>query len=249
MEAIFELIGALAAALVQLLVALAELVGALLAMLLEFVFLALTQGSKAASEKFQQAQETRRETVAARKQEASRKAAAKNVPVDPTGRWTIVLLVSIVLFAVVPVVLLLIGLKYGRERRIAQTKSQIEALADQFAEQVSDENATDPEEGLLVDRDAWRQPIELQVDKALLGTLLVVRSIGPDRKSGMIDDQLAVRTVRAPAKQIGGELAKRGFEKLREKAKGWLRGKDDETDKEPNPIKEEHTANAEHGHG
>lgn len=228
MEAIFELIGALVAALVELLLALAEVVGALVAMVLEFVFLALTQGVKAASGRFQQRQETRREKVATRKREASRRAAAKNVPVDPTGRWTIVLLVSIVLFAVVPPVLLLVGLKYGRERRIAQTKSQIEALADQYAEQVRDEDAADPEEGLLDDRDAWRQPIELQVDKSLLGTLIVVRSTGPDRKPGTIDDQLAIRTVGAPAKQIGGDLAKRGFEKLREKAKGWLRGDGEE---------------------
>ena len=215
----------------EVMLGLIQLVFGLLAMLLEFAFLALTQGLKPASEKFQQRQETRREAVAANKERGNRKADAGSAPDDPTSGWGTLVCAGMLLITVVATVVGFAVSRHVRAKRIAETELQIESLADQFVEQVMDENAADPEEGLLAHRDAWRQPIELQVDKVLLGTLLVVRSCGPDRKPGTIDDQLAIRTVAAPAKQIGGELAKRGFDEVREKVKGWLPGKDEEDER------------------
>lgn len=66
------------------------------------------------------------------------------------------------------------------------------------------------------------------MDKALPGSLLVVRSSGPDRKSGTIDDILATRVVRASAMAVGDELAERGIKALRDRVADLISGGDDE---------------------
>ncbi len=65
-----------------------------------------------------------------------------------------------------------------RKQRVAQTRSQVDKLADTFAEQLKDDGVADPEPGKLRDRDAWQQPMELFVDKTLLGSLVVVARRG-----------------------------------------------------------------------
>ena len=54
------------------------------------------------------------------------------------------------------------------------------------------------------------------------GSLVVVRSSGPDRKSGSIDDILATRVIRASAKEVGGELAGRGIKAIRDRVAEML---------------------------
>jgi hypothetical protein len=78
----------------------------------------------------------------------------------------------------------------------------------------------------LQERDAWNQPLELFVDKTLLGSMLVVRSHGNDGKSGTLDDMLAIRIVRARVAEIGGQLAKRGFDKVKDRLQKLLLEKD-----------------------
>jgi len=55
-----------------------------------------------------------------------------------------------------------------------------------------------------------------------------VRSSGPDRKSGSIDDILATRVIRASAKDVGGKLAKRGVKAIRDRVTRLLPGGDKE---------------------
>ena len=55
------------------------------------------------------------------------------------------------------------------------------------------------------------------VDEALLGELYVVRSSGPDRKSGTIDDILSPEIRIASLKEVAGELIDRGNKKVKEK--------------------------------
>ena len=68
--------------------------------------------------------------------------------------------------------------------------------------------------------------------------MVIVRSWGPDQKTGSIDDILSKKMIRAPAKDVGGEIAKRGVKAIRKRVAGLLPG----GDKEKQPEK---TDNAE----
>lgn len=221
MEAIGELIAALFGALVEVLFGLLQVVAGLFAIALEFVFLSLTQGLSAASQQYKKRKEERAEQLAAAKTTAATPVTndAPSISLKQSA-----ILVSIVFFVIVCSVITWVIQDRIQKQRIAETRSQVKKLADTFAAQIKDEEVADPEPGKLQDRDAWQQPIELFVDKALLGSLVVVRSSGPDRKSGSIDDILATRMTRASAKEVGGELAKRSIKAIRNRVGKLLPG-------------------------
>lgn len=221
MEAIVELIAALVAGLTEALIGLIGAFAASLAALLEFVFIVLTQGRSAASRKY----ESRKQ------QRADRLAAAKTLkdlrPQDDKpsiGLKQSAILVSVMIFAVICGAATAVVSERIRKQRVAETRSQVKALADRIAQQINENAATSPTPGKLPERDAWKQPIELSVDSALLGSLVVVRSSGPDRRSGSIDDILAIRVIRASAKEIGGELTNRGIQAIRNAVTDLLPG-------------------------
>lgn len=221
MEAIVELIAAMFEAFGQALVALLEMAVALLAMVVEFLFLAITQGVAAASAKFKQRQQQR----------AEKRAEAASTPPgngdSPAGRPAprssrrvaaiAATMAALVAIAIAVTWVVQEHLRKRRMERIAATRDQIARLADTFVDQIQDDKVADPNPGRLEDRDAWQQPLELFVDQALLGSMVVVRSNGPDGKSGTIDDLLAVRLAKAPAKKVGRELANRGAKAIRDR--------------------------------
>lgn len=221
MEAIFELIAALVGALAEALIGLIGAFAALLAALLEFVFLAVTQGMSAASRKYESRKQQRAERL------ATAKTATDLRPQDDTPSISLkqsAILVSIVFFAIICGLATWVVSDRMRKQRVAETRSQVETLADRFAQQINENEAASPKPGKLLDCDAWNQPIELFVDKALLGSLVVVRSSGPDRRSGSVDDILATRVSRASAKEVGGELANRGIKAIRDAVAELLPG-------------------------
>jgi hypothetical protein len=214
MEAVAELIAAIVGALVAAVIGLIGAVAGFVAIVVEFIFLALTQGTSAASKQYRHRKEEHADYAKAAK-EAAETSANEGVPsICPKH---VAIAASIVLCVAVGAVTVWVARDRIRKRRIADTRAQVNKLADQFAKQLKDAEIADPEPGELRDRDAWQEPIELFVDEALLGSLVAVRSSGPDRKSGTIDDLLAPRVVRASVKDVGGELAKRGMQALRDR--------------------------------
>lgn len=113
------------------------------------------------------------------------------------------------------------------EQRIADTTIRIERLVDDFAQQARDDSTPNPVPGVLNERDAWQQPLQLFVDETILGTLIVVRSSGPDRKTGSVDDLLAVRNLRPTLKEAGGKVIQSGAEALRDAALRLFKRKED----------------------
>jgi hypothetical protein len=228
-QAIAELIGAFVAAFALTFVAMVEAIAALLALVAEFIFVALTQGLSAASERYKE-----------RLTERGSRRAAATAWTDATTtetRPSISLKQAAIIGAIVGAIVV-VSVGFGvitwvvqgriRQQRIEATRSQVAELADSFSNQIKDRNVAAPVPGGLPNRDAWNQPMELFVDKTLLGSLVVVRSSGPDRKSGTIDDILAIRFIRANAKDVGGELADRGIKGIRDRVAPLLPGGEQE---------------------
>ncbi len=214
MEAIFELIAALIGAFAQAFFWLFEAVAALLAAVAEFLFLALTQGRPAATQKYQQ---RKRERESRRNDGTPAVDDSAFAPSQKVSYTHAAIIGSLIPLVLVCGIVTWVVRERVRKQRVADTHAQLKKLADAFANQIQDEDIADPEPGNLPDRDSWRQPIELFVDKALLGSLVVVRSSGPDRKPGSIDDILDTRVIPASAKDVGGELAERGLKALRDR--------------------------------
>lgn len=225
MEAIAELIAALIGAFVQAVIGLLAAVAALAAIILEFVFIGLTQGLSAASQRYKHRTEERAAHVEAA-QHVAGTSANENTP--SINLKHAALFTFITAFVMVCGVVAWAVSDRIRKQQVTETRTQVKQLADKFADQIKDVEIVDLESGRLRDHDSWQQPLELFVDKTLLGALVVVRSSGPDRKSGSIDDILATRLVRASAKDVGGELANRGIKALRDRVAHLLPGGDEE---------------------
>lgn len=236
MEAIALLIVALVTAFIAGLFALLQLATAFLGIVLEFIFHALIHGVADASKQYQHRREELSEKLAVadktrqdehavtlKKEEKTTAALPQNK--EPNiSRNQAVILVLLVCFIIIGCVATWMIRDRIRKQRIAETRFQIKKLADRFSEQIQDKEVADPVPGKLRDRDVWQQPIELFVDKTLLGSLVVVRSSGPDRKPGSVDDLLEIHVIRASAKEVGGELAHRGWNALRNRVTKLLPG-------------------------
>ncbi len=221
MEALIELIAAFVVAIARTLIGVFEFLAALLAIVVEFIFVALTQGIAAASRQYRDRKQDRPQRL------DNVEAEAQSPKVEPAPSNT---LKRSLVWAAMACFICVVATRVIRDRirkqRVAETRSQVEQLADTFAEQIKGDGEALAEPGRLRDLDAWQQPIELFVDNALLGSLVVVRSSGPDCESGSIDDILATRVVHASAKELGGELANRGIKMLRNGVAGLLPSRD-----------------------
>lgn len=242
-----EIIAAIFEALAELLFAFLEAVVLLFAAVFEFVFLALTQGKSAASEQYQKRKQEHKERAEQHNKLREEKRKKRTGAVETTSASPIAehhtpsitpkqytILGSLAFFIIIGLIITWVVLDQIQQQRLAETRSRLNQLADKFAEQIKDREIVDPVTGKLRDRDAWQQPIDLAVDKMLIGSLVVVRSTGPDRKPGTIDDLLEIRTIRAPAKEVGGELAKRGVKAIRNRIAEMLPG--GEKEQQPEEI-------------
>lgn len=227
MEAIVEMIAAVVVGFVQALFLLIEAVAALASSFLEFLFLAVTQGVDAATDRYR---ERRAERTARQHSEANQLAGeSKELLFIPTvSPKQVAFVAAIVVAAIGCAVAGMMISNQIRERRIEATRIQVTRVADSFADQVRDPQSDIPQPGKLSELDAWHQELELFVDKTLLGSLIVVRSMGPDRESGTIDDIIETRGVQASAKEVGKDLATRGAQALRDRVRSLLPGAEHE---------------------
>lgn len=228
MEAILQLFVAFVGAICQVFLGILEIFASLLSGAVEFAFLSLTQGTSAAKQRHNE-----RRTARAQQAKTPRAipdhALGVETPALDQKRLTIVTVVVLAttLFGVIALVVH----SQVRKRRIEQTQAQLVKLADNIVDKIKDKDIPDPEPGAMKDLDVWQQPVELLIDKTLVGSLVVVRSTGPDQKPGTADDLLELRTIRASVKEVGGEVAKRGLNALRNRLGALLRRQDkDERD-------------------
>lgn len=234
MEAIVEMFAAILMAVVELLVLIVQVIVTAVAVVIELAVTWIFHGKAAAAAKYRARQVTANLPNSSPvanpfsgadpdliPQSPDRSTAGSGAPIPP--RVQLVLGVMIVVVAVGAVGVIWYQQELTKQR-IASTRIQIELLADGFSAQVKLPKPVLPE-GKLPERDAWGTPCELFVDKWLLGTLIVVRSWGPDREHGTIDDLLEIQFTRPPLKVFGKNLAIVGIDLIQERIKKLLPGK------------------------
>ncbi len=233
MEAIGELLAAMLFAFAQAVGALIRIAASTVLMFVEFLVMLLLQGRAEATQRYQQ----RRELIARRKHADN---AATNTQEHSSstqhGVSSFALPATIAIIVTVVVAAALVAGRIAQEirkRRIEATTTQLEKLAHFHADRIKADERPPPHDQRagwiqstkteLPNVDSWKQPIQLFVDRSLLGTLIVVRSAGPDRKTGTIDDLLAIETVPATKKELAKEVAKRGAQALRKRLEKLVR--------------------------
>jgi hypothetical protein len=216
MQAIFELLLAIIGGFV---VALAGLVSALLQLALfavEFLFIAATQGLGQARE---QANEARlRRSVRTDEQPGAPADQSAGNSSHPGSVWGAIGLMG-VLIAVG------IGLYVSRQIRAARietAKTLVGQCADDVAETIALGQAP-PARGELPVQDPWKKPLELFLDDLAVGTLVVVRSAGPDQRTGTIDDLVGIRMQQKPVKQLAVDAGNVVVDQVKEKALNLLK--------------------------
>ena len=213
MEAIAELIGALLLGLISALAGFLSLVFGLLLLAVEFVITMAFSGLEAAEARRQDRLAKMRRKRAFQQPESPTVLSESTAPTQPpteraaapsTFRRNVIIVTVSLLITVAAVIVQ----QRINERRIRDTKTQIAQRCEELCDQLGDDGF--PGEGMLVERDSWNNSLELFVDEWMLGSMLVVRSAGPDQRRGTIDDLLAVRFSRAAVKDVAVALFKRG---------------------------------------
>lgn len=237
MEAILEFFVAIIGALITVFASLFQAVIGLLAILLELLVVAVTQGIAAANQRYTQRQKEQQDRKESQEAAANPQISpqisidATAQPSDPPVQSKYPTIIILCLFVAVPGTIgLWIRHHQIQQQLIAETRSQAQTLVDKFAEQIRADKLPAPQTGNLPDKDSWQLPLQLYVDKLPVGTLIVVRSFGPDRKRGTIDDILVIGEAHLPLKQAAGKLAKRGLNALKDRATKLLQHND-----EPSP--------------
>jgi len=196
-----------------------------------FLITCAVAGPRPAAEKLREARETRLARLAARKAQQNVKKTVKKRETPQSSRPSreafVVLCVTI---TGVVAVMAWMGIDHRiREARIRTTRQLVQHWADQLMadEQRKQQLGQRLLPGLLKsDRkqlaahDAWNQPLELFVDETPAGTLLVVRSSDPDRKTGTIDDLLEIRPVTKNLQQMSHELISGLADRIKAKLQG-----------------------------
>jgi hypothetical protein len=231
MEALAEALAALAEGIAELAMATAELLAALLELLFELLLVLVTQGYKATRERYGQRKEER---IAARHAAQQKREEETTGSTDNTS--TVRLIVTAIVLAVMGTVGLTVYLQHKfRRQRIEETQIRLATLADEVSQKVRNDVEPLPESGRLADRDAWNRQVKLALQAGVLGTRVSVRSDGPDGQSGTLDDLQAGRYVKHSVKDVVGEIAQGGLDKLKLKAARFLRGQDESEDNAGEP--------------
>lgn len=231
MEAIFELIAAIFGAIFTGAIALLQIILEVIALALQIIFVALTKGITAAKEQY----------ALRRKEREGQKVDEKNLVMELTEEQTATavkptshltssrfskILALVIFFGGIAGIGLWIRHHQIQQQLVALTRSQAQTLVETVAEQIRADKVPAPQPGNLPDKDSWQQPLQLFLDKLPFGTLIVVRSFGPDRQRGTIDDILAIDEAHVPLKQAAGKLANRGLNALKDRAAKLLQRDD-----------------------
>ena len=200
---------AIAELLVALIVALFEAIIGLVLLAIELLFVALTQGLGAARER----------AAKVPPRERSPESRAEGQP-PVRFRWHWSCMLSVVGFIAVPGIGALIGRQFTAGR-IEAAKSLTQTQADSVAGTLAGGGIA-PAQGPLPIHDPWGRPLELFLDDFKVATLIVVRSAGPDGRSGTTDDLLGIHTEPKPLRQMAGEVRDAALAGIREKARKLL---------------------------
>lgn len=216
MEAIVQMVVALIAAFVAMATATVALVAQLLSLLLSLFFVLLTEGFSAAQKHY------RDKTTKTPATEEPGEICKQSETNQFTPR-------ALMIFCAIAFVGLLVGggfwlEHYWEQNKIETTNRLLTKVATKLENDTKAPETPNPVAGPLAERDAWQRPIECFVDETLIGTLLVIRSSGPDRQSGTMDDLHEIRTVPTTVKQFGKDVAKRAWDAAKEKMKKMLGG-------------------------
>ncbi|MFK7819172.1 MAG: hypothetical protein AB8G99_10665 [Planctomycetaceae bacterium] len=221
LEAIVDLLSALVQALISICVLAVELVAHVIVLVCEFLLIAVTQGLKAARERSAKRTESRQRRLQARQIDSEPDSAQKAEIPKGLGRN----------LGIAALILVLTGplawfareaVEKRREQLKADTEQHVKLLADDFKKKFRAGNLDAKDRLLLKDTDPWGQRTELFVDRMKLGTLIVVRSCGEDRKRKTLDDQLAIRWVWVNPADAAKDGAKKQAANLKDKAKQLL---------------------------
>lgn len=107
----------------------------------------------------------------------------------------------------------------AHRHRVATTEQLVDRLAEKYYQETTKPDAQF-QNGPLAEVDAWGRPVRLDAEKSLLGWWIVVSSDGPDGRPATFDDVKSVRENWNNLEQVGGELAQRGTNKVKEKIQG-----------------------------
>ena len=216
MEAIVQMVVALIAAFVAMAVATFALVAQLVLLLLSLLFVLLTEGFDAARKHYRD--KTTKEPATEEQNDIQQDTTAKQL--NPR---------AFMIFGAVVFTGFLLGFgfwlqHYWEQKKIEATNRQLTQIATQLESDTKNPETPNPVAGPLAERDLWQRPIECFVDETLIGTLLVIRSNGPDRRPGTADDLLEIRTIPTTVKKFGKDVAKRAWDAAQAKMKKMLRG-------------------------
>ena|GEM_PF-5329834 len=160
MEAIVEMFGALIAVAFQLFARVVKLAVHVLALLLEFLFLATTQGISTAKKQYQKRQSERKQATELATAIKAANTKTDNAPqVIRATRQAKMIIVGSLRVAVIAVIFALNVWEDNRRKQIAATNALIENLADGFATEIKDGKGDALQSNFLKDRDAWNQPV------------------------------------------------------------------------------------------
>lgn len=231
MEAIFELIAAIFGALISGVFALLQIIFELIALALQILFVALTKGITAAKEQYalrkkeREVQKEEEKNLVMPLVEEPTATAVKPTPPSTSSRYSKIFAL-VIFFGGIAGIGLWIRHHLIQQQLVGLTQSQAQTLVNNIAEQIRTDKVPAPQPGNLPDKDSWQQPLQLFIDKLPFGTLIVVRSFGPDRQRGTIDDILAIGEAHVPLKQAAGKLANRGLNALKDRAAKLLQRDD-----------------------
>ncbi|SFH63346.1 hypothetical protein [Planctomicrobium piriforme] len=202
MEAIAELFAAIMQALIGLFVALIELCFTTIDALFSLVF------------GWEPRNKQQKANTDAPAQPGAAEEVQKTTSVQSSQIWSASLII------VPAIVIWIVGSIVYSEIQSAREKAAKQLVKSTASEVITSlGQGEDPPVGPMKVTDPWGQPLELFLDKTLVGTLVVVRSSGRDRKPGTIDDILEItghgNSVDKIADQLGDKAARIMGEKLK----------------------------------
>ncbi|MEM1212898.1 MAG: hypothetical protein AAGI68_11450, partial [Planctomycetota bacterium] len=215
MEAIIELIAAIATATVQALVVAVFLALELVLWLvygMTCLILGITRRDKqAAKDRFQQ----RRSALKSRRQKTPAHRSQQSKP-QPTAAGTLGGVIVLVLIIAVPLGYFAYQ-RHVRKQNEAATRPVMASLMQQFVAHTESDAQPPLTPGTLPQTDAWSQPLELFVDPFPAFTLLVIRSAGHDGETGTLDDLLEIGVAKVDHAAIAKFLLATGRQAIAEK--------------------------------
>ncbi|WP_459554613.1 hypothetical protein [Lacunimicrobium album] len=138
-------------------------------------------------------------------------------PFPTQAQWRLLTAGSVILMGILLMAYVQSLRRQDQKRREEATELALEQAANRVVETFKHDRKVAPVPGMLAEKDGWNNPLELFVDDFEVGYLLVIRSKGPDGKSGTIDDELTIKTVQNDPAEAAKDVFERGVEVFKKK--------------------------------